>query len=817
MNNVLYRVFYRSTLAAVAALVVTTGVPSPASAADTNDAVSSDLGEVVVTARRVEERLQDVPMSITVLSQRDLTDYNISSANDLAAYIPALSVQNQFGTDASSFVIRGFSQDIGTSPTVGTYFADVVAPRGGFGGSTLHAGEGAGPGSLFDLENLEVLKGPQGTLFGRNTTGGAILLVPHKPTNKFEGYLEASGGDFSMERVQGVVNIPINDSFRLRAGFDQQTRDGYITNISDIGPRTLNDISYISARLSAVLDITPNLENYTIASYTNSNNNGTDTQIVACNNSTPATALLGGFACAQLAREGASRGPYTVDNSVLNANSHILQWQVINTTTWNASDAVSFKNIASYGRLRVTNASGLFGDNFQIPTVNGVLPFGFTAEDQPPNTPLSSQASVTEEPRLQGHALDGRLEWQAGLYYEYSFPVGLSGSSGPNTISCSDFVNLRCYDSLGAAFGAEGFVGNVGRRIGKVSYRDYGAYAQDTFAITPQWKLTTGVRYSYDVTSADTNRYSYYFPASNYPPAVSTPVRQCEPGVNTPNCLILDHQISHAPTGLINVQYSFTDDLLTYVQYARGYRQGGILSTGPVDNTTWKPEHLNAYEIGAKATLKGPVPGFVNAAIFYNDFTDQQIQGTFVSSNPGVPPNAGILNAGKSRIYGFDLDSSFRPLSFLKVTLAYTYLDSKLVKISQAQPNGIYNVFGPNEPQGSELTFTPRHKLSITPTVLLPVDESLGKMSFGATYLYTDRQLVFGTGPFAYLPATHLLNLNANWESVARLPLDLEFFMTNVTNLHYPAYVDNFVDLFGLTAQSFGPPRMYGGRVRYHF
>ena len=378
---------YKSTLAGAIALGMALGLPLPGRAADTAEASTSELSEVVVTARRVEERLQDVPMSITVLSQRDLTDYNISTAGDLAAYVPALSVSSQFGSDASSFVIRGFSQDIGTSPTVGTYFADVVAPRGGFGGATIHAGEGAGPGSLFDLENVEVLKGPQGTLFGRNTTGGAILLVPQKPTGKFEGYLEVSGGDFDLGRVQGVVNVPVNDWLRIRAGFDQQTRSGYVTNISTIGPRTFNDVNYVAARLSIVANLTPNLENYTIASYTNSDNNGSDTQIVACKDDTGGTALLGSFACAQLAREGASRGPYTVDNSVPNATSHIREWQVINTTTWSASDALTFKNIASYSSIRVINDSGLFGDNFQITTPTGTFPFGFTAEDTPPTRP----------------------------------------------------------------------------------------------------------------------------------------------------------------------------------------------------------------------------------------------------------------------------------------------------------------------------------------------------------------------------------------------------------------------------------------------
>jgi len=779
-------------------------IQTAAKAADSDAASSSELGEVVVTARRVEERLQDVPMSISVLSQRDLTNNNITSAGDLAAYVPALSISSQFGSDASSFVIRGFSQDIGTSPTVGTYFGDVVAPRGGFGGATVHAGEGAGPGSLFDLENVEILKGPQGTLFGRNTTGGAILLVPQKPTSELGGYVEVSGGDFDMERVQAVVNIPINDWLRIRAGFDQQTRDGYITNISNIGPSTFDNVDYGTARLSMVADITPNLENYTIGSYTDSDNHGFDTQIVACN---PSLGLLGELACAQLAREGSSRGPYTVDNSLFNAQSRIREWQVINTTTWKESDALTFKNIMSYSQLRVINDSSLFGDNFNV----AGFPVAFSAEDTEPNTPLSSQGSVTEEPRLEGHALGGRLDWQAGLYYELSYPIGISGSSGPNLISCTNFQQLQCFDIFGSP-GAP--VGTVGQRTGTITWRDYGVYGQDTFAFTDRLKLTTGVRYSYDIVSATTTRYSFQFP-----PSVPVITRICEaPLPPEGNCVISDHVVSSAPTGLVNLQYSFSEDLLSYAQYARGYRQGGILSTGPIDNTTYKPEHLNAYELGLKSTLKGPVPGFANVALFYNDFRDQQIQGTFVSTiNPGIPPNAGILNVGQSRIWGLDFDSSVAATDYLKFSLGYTFLNSRLLKLNPQSALGIYNVFGPNEPQGSDLPFSPHDKLSLTTTYRLPVDSSVGKMSVSATYLYTASQLVFGTGPYADLPATSLVNLNANWESVFGRPVDLEFFMTNVTDRHYPTYVDNFLFLYGLAAESFGPPRMFGGRVRYHF
>src|ERR1700761_2574590 len=155
---------------------------------------AGDLSEIIVTARRVEERLQDVPISISVFTQEQLANRNVVNAEDLAAYTPSLAANNNFGQENSSFAIRGFVQDAGTPPSVAVYFADVVALRGPTQGT--QAGDGAGPGSFFDLQNVQVLKGPQGTLFGRNTTGGAVLFVPQKPTSRLEGYIEAEGGNF---------------------------------------------------------------------------------------------------------------------------------------------------------------------------------------------------------------------------------------------------------------------------------------------------------------------------------------------------------------------------------------------------------------------------------------------------------------------------------------------------------------------------------------------------------------------------------------------------------------------------------------------
>jgi iron complex outermembrane recepter protein len=236
------------------------------------EAATDDLTEIVVSARRVEERLQDVPISITVFNQQQLSNSNIVNSEDLARITPSLSVNDNFGSDNSSYAIRGFIQENGTAPSVGVYFADVVAPRGASNGTP--AGDGAGAGSFFDLQNVQVLKGPQGTLFGRNTTGGAVLLVPQKPTGDLDGYVEASYGNYDMRRIQGVVNLPISSAVRLRLGVDSQAHDGFLDNKSGIGPSELGNVDYTAFRGSLVVDVTENLENYTIGSLSHSRNYG---------------------------------------------------------------------------------------------------------------------------------------------------------------------------------------------------------------------------------------------------------------------------------------------------------------------------------------------------------------------------------------------------------------------------------------------------------------------------------------------------------------------------------------------------------------
>jgi iron complex outermembrane receptor protein len=468
-----------------------------------------ELTEVIVTARRVEERLQDVPISITVFNQEQLTNRNVVNSADLAAYTPSLSANSNFGVENSSFAIRGFVQDAGTPPSVGVYFADVVALRGPTQGT--QAGDGAGPGSFFDLQNVQVLKGPQGTLFGRNTTGGAVLFVPQKPTSGFEGYVEAEGGNYDMKRVQAVLNAPLNDAVRVRLAVDHNERDGYVKNISGIGPNNFNDVDYTAVRASVVVDVTSNLENYTIASYSHSDTNGSVQKLIACNPAgynpvNPNTGLanfFGVFSCAQLAAEKArGAGFYDAESALPNPDSLIEQWQFINTTTWTATDTAKLKNIVSYGQYKDFQRSPLFGTNWQTselpqpyPSIffRGI-PALFTGIFPVPGGNSADQSTYTEELQLQGNSSDQRLTYQAGVYFEWSDPLALIGNQSSQLATCGDPALLNCTDPLGSVFSAglsqqfgvpiTQYVGAVNYTAGETWFRDRGVYAQSTYSLT---------------------------------------------------------------------------------------------------------------------------------------------------------------------------------------------------------------------------------------------------------------------------------------------------------------------------------------------
>ena len=816
-----------------------------AQAQDADQALAADEGDdnpadIIVTARRVEERLQDVPISITVFSQAQISNRNIVQPSDLVAYTPSLAINNRFGAEKATFAIRGFNQDAGTQPSVGVYFADVVAPRAS--GSTA-SGNGATAGSLFDLQNIQVLKGPQGTLFGRNTTGGAVLLVPQRPTGELEGYVEGSIGNYDLRRGLAVLNIPLADTFKVRLGVDRMKREGYLRNRSGIGPKDFNDVNYIAARLSVLAELTPELENYTIFSYSKSETNGNLPKLTDCRRQPgPGPTLTGNqtvfapLGCAQIDRAIArGDGFYDVENSVPNPFINLKQWQVINTTTWEASDLVTVKNIVSYGEFAERSRFNINGDNLFTdgrPVFTGPgLPIHFATVAPGPSGWTSHQSTLTEELQLQGRSADDRLTYQIGGYLERSDPLSRSMQSTDTFMNCTDVGAFECTSP------------NVPATRGRVSttdfsfkYRNWALYAQATYKLSDQFSVTGGLRYTNDKIIGTAQSYYALYTTPNTPSFFCTKVFSA-PGVNLPlsspaartDCFEQTVQKSAKPTWMIDVDYKPNDDVLFYAKYARGYRQGSLnlIPTGEQFQRVG-PEKVDLYEVGVKTTLRGPVSGTFNATAFWNEFSNQQIVASLVA-RPGQGVGGVVpVNAGKSRIRGFEVESSLNLFEGLRLDASYAYLDAYIISIDKLMltPADIYSSINYTADAGQRLTYTPKHKLSVTATYTLPLDESLGDVSLGATYTYTGSQFAthaddllagyFGYNP-GLAPATNLVNLNLNWNEVAGGPVDVALFVTNVTNEKYRIGTTGSFGSMGWETQILGQPRMYGARLKVRF
>ncbi len=816
--------------------VITVDERSPAVPAQEAGRPRPQIEEVIVTAQRREENIQDVAISITVFDQKQIADANITTGVDLANYTPSLSANTRFGPDNASFAIRGFTQDLRTTASVATYFAEVVAPRGQ---SSQTSGDGAGPGALFDLENVQVLKGPQGTLFGRNTTGGAVLLVPQKPTDEFEGYLEANGGNLGERRVQGVVNYPLTDNFKIRFGVDDKQRDGNLNNVLNFGADDLGNINYTAARLSLLWDVTDRLENYTILTFTDSQTNGYSSSLFACNEEllpsdvgsvlgTITDLLTGNLDLASTAnpfalfvvqpcqqqleeqRANGNDGYYDLYSSVADPKTNIREKRLINTTTWQISDSLTFKNIFAYAHLFTENESSIFGTFFQDPTnPNGRREFSVGASVQNPTAPVTSQETFIEEIQFQGTGFNDRLIWQAGIYYENSQPDGFSGNNAASFLYCDlgtisgPASGYDCFDPLG------GILGGVLKQDYKTEYLNQAVYAQGTYDFTSWLSTTIGLRYTKDETEAYGIKTLHRY--------LGTVQRQPAVTITTPSVT------SEAPTGLIELNVRPWSDIMFYGKYIRGYRQGNVIPAADEGLDSFTEETVDTYEIGAKTSFGGPVPGRFNFAVFHNDLTNQQLQGGYISTTSG--PTTTIFNAGESRIRGFEVEAFLQPFQFMTASLSYSYLDTKLLeqedRSDEVAQVGFFEGFTytPIAVEGDELPFAADHSYAASLNFFLPIPQRWGRMNFGTTYAYTGEMRAAATGqtPFDILDDFALLNFNLAWTDILGRPLEFTAFATNVLDEQYATYVSGTYSALGIETRSVGLPRTIGARLRWNF
>ena len=727
---------------------------------------SPELQEVLVTARRREENLQHVPLSVTVLSGSEITRQAIVSPADLNAFVPSLAVVNTtVMRDSAKYVIRGQGQaPYGAEPAVVTYFDEAPTVS-------------TGPGLLFDLENVQVLNGPQGTLFGRNTTGGAILLQSRRPGNDFGGYGKVTLGNYQLRRFELGVDLPIvRDRVLLRLAADVNKRQGYTIDLGN--GRRYDGRNYQAYRASLTLKPFDGLRNDTVVNYARSDGTMGGAILVSLD---PQSGVAQIPAVAQAFAEYKARGVRVDRSAEPDDFQRIRSFGVTNITTYDATSFLTFKNVLAYRLFEYNSMSDV--DGTLAPLVDGVAtPYWGSGGDTEP-----SSRTFTEEFQIQGRALNNALNWLLGAYYEHIQPE----SDTNKDVFTQFFVGPLVLQSLKRDTSKAVF--------GQATY-DFSTWA-------PGLKLTGGLRYTADERSQQSSNYLSSAPGFNA-------VVACTFAVVTPNCTATNAAKFHGLTGNVSIDYQVTRGVLLYGTVRRGYKSGGFnaASPSPTDRV-FAPEFVTDYEIGAKTDFHiGDAPARLNIALFRSDLRDYQENGVIFDA-----PSGQLLtitrNVGQARFQGVEIEGQMRPVEGLSLSGSYSHLDARFIR----------NTFNGLDLRNIPFQGAPKNKFTITADYRTPIGASIGTLDLSATYSYQSR--VFFAVPL--VPVDHdpqagqsgygLLNLRASLENIGGSGVDVSVFANNLTNKAYKVFENDIYDLAGFSSALFGEPRTFGVSLGYRF
>jgi iron complex outermembrane recepter protein len=772
--------------------------------------------EILVTARRREESNLDVPIAVSAYSEATLVRKGVERVDDLQRIAPSLSFRPNSGRRSNSiYEIRGaagIDSLITSDPAVGVYVDEVYRAR------AIGTNQ-----SFFDIANVQVLFGPQGTLFGRNSAAGAVLINTNRPTDRFEGQLMAGIGSLDRRELTGMINVPLTDTLAVRLAGQRILRDGYGTNVTN--GQKLANLNTVAGRLSVAWKPAPGIENTTIASYYNADEAGSfgvlygyrpcpsataTTPAASCSTrSMPDVPVVDtrtiGQALAQAWATAQTLGPW---QTALNATSRSFPDED------NASFGVQMPNTSEKARnVSVTNITSIaLGDSLTLKNIFGYNWLKAIASTDLDGTPIAlidtylrtSNEMFSEELQLQGET--GRLTWVVGgLYFQEK------GTDVQPSIQ-------NVYSD--------------GRSRLDGTNRSYALFAQGTYKLTDQLSLTAGGRYTWD------KRFATYVKPVTYALAVDTLVRgaaSCglSPAVDTDgDCVVSEKASFSQATYTLSLDYKPSDNLLFYAAHRRGYRSGGLqartglIATGaPVNGITpvtstlpFRPETVLDAEVGFKGDLDLGGDRRLNLAVslwqaWYSDVQRSLtiLTGLSSTTNPvGSATTTAITNVGEAEAKGFSAEGSLTIVRGVSLNGSLGYVD------------GVYKTFLTRDGVLRDIPFTNSKWTANLGLNLTPIDDgNLGTVLISGNYAYRS---TFNSAnglpeiaPEAQAPAQHLFNLSANWDSIMASPISAQLWVRNLTNKRYPLGMTSLAGSFGLVTAVIAEPRTYGLNVSVKF
>jgi len=759
--------------------VAAAGAPLPAlsqSANETN-AAGSTLDEVTVTARRRDESLATVPIAITAIGAEDLVERSIRTDSDLQLAAPGLTIRQTQGNNSLTYSIRGQSADTfsGSPSAVIAYLNEVPLTIGS-------------ASSFYDLESVQVLKGPQGTLFGRNTTGGAVLYTTAKPTDKTELLGRVRVGNFNLREVDGMINLPFSDAVMLRGAFDIIQRDGYIDNLYN-GVQ-LGEIDRKSTRVTLTIKPGDVFENTTMVQYTHVSGTNTGASYTYSVYSTNCSAAFGGTGnlnCASgLAYPGLATyvenvqrqiGPYKTQHPGP-ANHSGRDLNVSNTTTIEFNDNLTLKNILGVSSVKTDSEQPQLGAPYPtIMTFN--IATGKSGNEQEVD-------SVSDELQLQGEAFGGDLTYIAGYYFQRMQTETLWPQTYFGVVTATNHF--------------------------QVDNDTDAVYGQASYSIVDNLRATAGLRYTWERVSIE-----QLSQGDAYAQIRSGTLFNGRPGEIEQSNTFKD------PSWELGLEYQVSAGVFTYLKTRGSFRSGGFNgSADPVSATATGGGNIfeseNTEDIEAGFKYRGDVFGrssTFNLAVYKQWITDVQRVEFPDPDGPGVgrASIAVTANVPEEEVQGVELEGSIMVASWLELGFNAAYTDAEFT-------DNQVNLFGTQffyAPVGD----TPRRSGVVYFDIDVPVSDTIGALSVRSE-LYGQSEQYFSNAaasiaPGTKLPGYALINARLSWDEIMGSGLSAALFGKNLAGREYFVGGMTLAAALGHNAAAVGEPRTYGLELAYRF
>jgi len=720
---------------------------------------SADDEAIVVTARRTEENVQRVPGAITAFSEKSLDRIQATDTTGLQGAVPNLNiVQGRGSSNSTNIFIRGIGQPDALQtfdPAVGVYVDDVYLSR--IRGNQL---------DLLDVERVEVLRGPQGTLYGKNTIGGAIKFVTRKPGQEFRATGSIAVGSYNQFELKGAASGPISDT--LAAGFAvmRAKRDGFVEDRND--DREYNNKNTLAGRAAIAYTPSSSLRVDLSADYAHDD--------AKLNTGAPLNDIVHLFTPTVIVP--LERDPdhynFTVETTPGLPNStKMTHWGLSGTAAYDVNDQLTLKSITAYRKLRTTDYVDIDATAAEV---------GDVLVDV-------HQDQFSQEFQLL--YTSDRLSGVAGLYY-----LDEDITSHQEAFA-DDLVNLAAFRGILPDFllGPSNFPTFLRTIDDDLKTNSYAAYANVSYSVTDALRLSAGLRWTRD-------EKDYFRTTSTF--SSSLLLNSVAPFVFDRK----DHWSDVSP--MASIDYQFSPSTMAYLRYSKGFKSGGFNGRANEigSSTAYDPETANSYEAGLKTTIARQLR--LNVAVFHTGYKDFQARVSELDDSTLPPtPLLSVLNAGKLRIRGAELEAVWTPTPQLLLDSQIGYLDAEYKEFDDLR----FTSFGGSR-AFQEPAFAPKWTMRFGGQYIFDLGSS-GGITLGGQARYRSRHALSVDNTFTntdteieglFQKGYWLADARIVWEDAAK-HFEVGLYGNNLFDKLYKTDGQEFSSIGNIRTVYFGAPR----------